>query len=272
MSVANFAAAFEVLLVLAGLAVIWRNALSPEARSRPVVVWLPKWEISPINFLFLIWAIYAGGFLVQFLVYLFLKTFTSVTDDTRLILASAATDCGMLLAWVLAKPRLDAPPGNTAAPFRPPAVPWKTGTLTFVAAWPVVLLVMAVWQNGLNLLGFPLEKQEAIDLFAKAKDPRWLAFLGAFAVVLAPITEELVHRGAIFRYARERLPRVLAVVLPACLFAALHWNLGSFAPLAVLAMILSVVYERTGDIRITMIAHGLFNLNTAVLILAGIGM
>jgi hypothetical protein len=37
-------------------------------------------------------------------------------------------------------------------------------------------------------------------------------------------------------------------------------------------MILSVVYERTGDIRITMIAHGLFNLNTAVLILAGIGM
>lgn len=272
MSVAHFAVAFEVLLVLAGLAVIWRTALSPEARRRPVAVRLPKWEISPINFLFFIWAIYAGGFLVQFLVYLFLKTFTSVSDDTRLILASAATDCGMLLAWVLAKPRLDAPAGNTAAPFRPRGVPWKTGALTFIAAWPVILLVMLVWQNGLNALGIPLEKQEAIDLFAKAKDLRWLLFLGAFAVALAPITEELVHRGAIFRYARERFPRALAVLGPACLFAALHWNLGSFAPLAVLAVIFSFVYERTGDIRVTMIAHGLFNLNTAVLILAGIGM
>lgn len=271
MSVANLALAFEVLLVLAGLAVIWRAALSPEARRRPVIVRLPKWEISPINFLFFIWAIYAGGFLVQFLVFMLLKTYTSVTDDNRLILASAATDCGMLLAWVLAKPRLDAPAGNTAAPFRSRRVPWKTGVLTFVAAWPVVLLVMLAWQNGLSALGIPLEKQESIDLFAKAKDLRWLLFLGAFAIVLAPITEELVHRGAIFRYARARLPRALALLGPACLFAALHWNLASFAPLAALAVIFSLVYERTGDVRVTMIAHGLFNLNTAVLVVAGLG-
>ena len=93
----TLASAFEIVLVLAGLAAIWQTALRPEARRRSAVVRLPKWEISPINFLFFLWAIYAGGFLVQFLVYLFLKTFTSVTDDTRLILASAATDCGMLL-------------------------------------------------------------------------------------------------------------------------------------------------------------------------------
>jgi membrane protease YdiL (CAAX protease family) len=268
----TLASAFEIVLVLAGLAAIWQTALRPEARRRSAVVRLPKWEISPINFLFFLWAIYAGGFLAQFLVYLFLKTFTSVTDDTRLILASAAADCSMLLAWVLAKPRLDAPAGNTVSPFLPRALPWKTGALTFLTAWPAVLLVMLVWQNGLNALGIPLEKQDAVDLFAKAKDLRWLAFLTAFAVVLAPVTEELVHRGAIFRYVRERLPRPLALLAPACLFAAFHWNLASFAPLATLAVIFSLAYERTGDIRVTMIAHGLFNLNTAVLILAGLGM
>ena len=42
--------------------------------------------------------------------------------------------------------------------------------------------------------------------------------------------------------------------------------------MAVLGIIFSLAYERTGRITVPIIAHGLFNLNTIVLILSGIGL
>jgi membrane protease YdiL (CAAX protease family) len=36
-------------------------------------------------------------------------------------------------------------------------------------------------------------------------------------------------------------------------------------------VIFSLAYERTGRIAVPIIAHGLFNLNTIILILAGVG-
>ena len=58
--------------------------------------------------------------------------------------------------------------------------------------------------------------------------------------------------------------------MPALLFGALHANLSSFVPLVALGLIFSLAYERTGRIGTTIVAHGLFNLNTIVLILCGV--
>jgi hypothetical protein len=90
------------------------------------------------------------------------------------------------------------------------------------------------------------------------------------AILVAPISEELLFRAGIFRYVRTRLPRWLALLLPALLFALLHLDVGSFVPLVTLAVIFSLAYERTGNIGTTMVAHALFNLNAAVLVLAGV--
>ena len=73
------------------------------------------------------------------------------------------------------------------------------------------------------------------------------------------------------------MPRWAALLIPALLFASLHVNwvtlegLASFAPLAVLAIMFSLAYERTGHIGTPMVAHALFNLNTVILIFAGVG-
>ena len=40
--------------------------------------------------------------------------------------------------------------------------------------------------------------------------------------------------------------------------------------IAVLGMLLALVYEATGSIRVAIIAHGLFNLNTIILLLSGL--
>ena len=95
------------------------------------------------------------------------------------------------------------------------------------------------------------------------------------AVVVAPLTEELVFRAGLFRFLRGRVPRWLALVGPSLVFAMLHvdWStlqgLASLAPLVVLAVVFSLAYERTGHIGTPIVAHACFTLNTIFVILSG---
>ena len=59
-------------------------------------------------------------------------------------------------------------------------------------------------------------------------------------------------------------------MLPSAVWASLH-GLTAFAPLLALGVVLSLAYERTGNLAVPMLAHALFNLNTILLLLAGAG-
>ena len=124
-----------------------------------------------------------------------------------------------------------------------------------------------VYAEGLN---GPVKMQEAIDLLRHIDSSSLRLALLVVAILLAPMTEELVFRAGIFRYVRTRLPRWVALLLPAVLFASLHNNLGTFVPLVALAIVFSIAYERTGNIGTTIVAHALFNLSSALLVLAGV--
>ena len=114
-------------------------------------------------------------------------------------------------------------------------------------------------------------------MFANVESPTLLVIMIILAIGTAPVTEELVFRAGLFRYFRTRMPRWLALTAPALLFAVLHVNwqtlegLASVGPLVMLAIIFSLAYERTGRIGTSMVAHGLFNLNTIMLIFSGVG-
>ncbi len=142
------------------------------------------------------------------------------------------------------------------------------GMLTFFAVLPVVDLTSIVWNRIIELLGIPPEPRDSVDIFSHAKLslPSVVFFL--VATVVAPVIEELVFRAGLFRYLRTRIPRWAALILPSLFFAALHGNWASLGPIAALAIVFSLAYERTGRIGVTMIAHALFNLNTILLILA----
>ena len=68
-----------------------------------------------------------------------------------------------------------------------------------------------------------------------------------------------LSEATVFRYVRTRVPRWAALLLPACLFAAMHNHLPSFGPLAALGVIFSLAYERTGRIGTAIVAHAMFN-------------
>ena len=154
---------------------------------------------------------------------------------------------------------------------------FASGVATFLISLPLLTATSVIWQSLLELLGLPAEQQDLIGMFANVESPTLLVIMIILAIGTAPVTEDLVFRAGLFRYFRTRMPRWLALTAPALLFAVLHVNwqtlegLASVGPLVMLAIIFSLAYERTGRIGTSMVAHGLFNLNTIMLIFSGVG-
>ncbi|MSU47881.1 MAG: CPBP family intramembrane metalloprotease [Opitutus sp.] len=263
----------ELALALAGAVLLWRIALSPAARSRPAASPLAAWETPMSDFLtYLLFVV--GSSLVAAVAAGRIAHYVPLRGDEVTVFTGAAAQLGMLAGIggyraLVERAALVAPKFGAGAP--------AAGAVTFLVSLPILIATAKVWEYLLQLCGLPTEKQDLIGMFANAKSPLMLFVMITLAVIIAPLTEELVFRAGLFRYFRTRLPRWAALLLPAFFFAALHVNwttlqgLSSFAPLVVLAMIFSLAYERTGRIGTAIVAHGLFNLNTVLLIFSGVG-
>ena len=145
----------------------------------------------------------------------------------------------------------------------------REGSLAFLALLPVVWLVNMGWQAALDRLDISAPPQDLVALFARSGDIPSLVVMLILAVLIAPVTEELVFRIGFFRWIRTRAMRGIALFFPAASFALLHGNLAVFLPIVVLAVCLAIAYERSGHPLVPIVAHALFNLNTVLLILAG---
>ncbi len=145
----------------------------------------------------------------------------------------------------------------------------RGGFVTFVCALCVVAPTSYLWQKLLDRLGVEAPPQDLITLFNRSGDVVSLGIMVALAVIIAPIAEELLFRVGLFRWLRTRVPRGLALLLPALIFAAIHGHLSILLPLTVLAVVLALGYEHYGHPGVPILAHALFNLNTIALVLAG---
>jgi membrane protease YdiL (CAAX protease family) len=256
--------AVEFALLLIGLVLLWRRGLSPAARLRPIR--LLAWDVTVSDFFLLLWLVICGGFAVQYSVSLWLK-YHPVDQPHQMILGTAAFHGGMLLGLLVY--RLTFGRRQVRLEF-PVLRALGSGAVTFLVALPVVTAVSLLWQGLLKLCHISVETQEAVDLLRQTDSPSLRFTLLVIAIMIAPFTEELVFRAGIFRFVRTRLPRWAALLLPAVLFASLHLNLASFAPLVALAVVFAFAFERTGNIGTTIFAHALFNLNASLLVLAGV--
>jgi len=115
-----------------------------------------------------------------------------------------------------------------------------------------------------------LEPKEQLPVHALRVSMSWGArlALGAAAVLLAPVAEEMMFRGILYTVIKEAGYPRLALWATSLLFASVHLNLATFVPLLVLALLLTALYERTNNLLAPVIAHLLFNaLNFATLLL-----
>lgn len=137
-------------------------------------------------------------------------------------------------------------------------------TPEFIRCFPVIWLVGLIWfviLTGLRKLGiideFP--PQQLLTTMSGSENPVAIGLLVVFAVALAPFTEEIIFRGALYRFLKEKTHILSAQIISSSLFAAIHFNLFSFLPLLVIGVLLARIYERKGNILFPMIFHAYWN-------------
>ncbi len=83
------------------------------------------------------------------------------------------------------------------------------------------------------------------------------SFLTQFiaTVIAAPITEEFLVRGLIYKRMRRWAPALASAIISAALFGVIHGNLVQFVYAFIIGMILALIYEKTKTIWIPILFH-----------------
>jgi membrane protease YdiL (CAAX protease family) len=276
-------ATFEITLQLAGTGLfLWLVSNSRQRQRWLHTSALPYWGITLPEFLLFVLLAMAGGFMGQTLVHSGLGAQISASPDKaglEVFAYGAGFHGGILLGYLLfplmrvrfysdygARPDISPRSGSGAS--------WSE-TLrhacgALLIALPLLTLISLGWTELLRAGGLPDEPQDLIARFAESKSGWVIGGMLFVACVLAPVSEELLFRAGLYRFVRQKLGRTPALLISSLCFGALHGNWAGSLPLAVLGMLLAIVYEATGSIRVVIIAHGLFNLNTILIVLSGL--
>jgi hypothetical protein len=259
------AVASQVLFIGTGLVLLWQQILSPAARARHPGPALGGWFVPGLEAAQFLFHGLGAGFLLSFFVGLFAKPL-GIQGDALTISATAALHFGALLGFAgyIVTHRDSAP----SLAFSRPVI--LSGLATFLVAMPVVFVVNLAWLGTLKLIGVEVVRQPAVEMVSRLGGSPWFALFIASAVLFAPAAEELFFRAGLFRFLRLRRARLVALVVPAALFAAIHFHVPSCVPLAVLGIVFALAYERTGHIGTPIVAHAAFNLNNLLMLLAGV--
>jgi membrane protease YdiL (CAAX protease family) len=136
---------------------------------------------------------------------------------------------------------------------------WGFRRPTKAIFWTVPLGLVAVYVVSIahDILVHP-QQQKIISEF-----PRSDMGIGLFvlvAVIMAPLFEEIVFRGFVFRGLANSWGWVWGALASSALFGLAHLQLDVFLPLAVLGFALAWAYRQTGSLWSCIAMHGLFNL------------
>lgn len=140
------------------------------------------------------------------------------------------------------------------------------GIVGYTASLPLLILV-GRFGNALEILlgagtadesasagGYPLMEQPLAN--------SWAAVLlsAAGAIIWAPIIEEVIFRGALYRFLRARMGAVLTVLLTATAFAIAH-PYGTLGLLSVFTggIVFGLLREWRGSLVAPMVAHAIHN-------------
>ena len=145
------------------------------------------------------------------------------------------------------------------------------GVLVGVMFVPIAGILM--WLSSMTLLSFSVqpEIQTTVKTVQEAVSITETMWMAVTTILIVPAAEEIFFRGIIYPTVKQfGFPRV-ALWGNALLFAAFHVNAMTFAPLAVLALVLTLLYEWSDDLLVPIIAHATFNAANFIQLAMGAG-
>lgn len=126
------------------------------------------------------------------------------------------------------------------------------GVILFFAV--LILGVLINWLLPIEIKPQPIAK---IIMSAQTKWERVIPFI--VASVFAPISEELYFRGFLYPALKRKIGMKWGILITSLIFGSLHFDLIRMLPLAFGGIWLNWLYERSGSIYTSIVAHSVWN-------------
>ncbi len=164
---------------------------------------------------------------------------------------------------------------------QPPTSPlydFLLGAVAWLVAFPVVQVIGQFFDMLLFVIfRFESYEQVAVKYLKTTLENPAMAILALISIVIiAPIVEEFLFRGALQTYLKRRLPPKAAIMVASACFGLFHFspeqgygNISLIVSLFVFGSFLGYVYEKQGSLYASIGLHLAFNFISSVRILFG---
>jgi len=140
------------------------------------------------------------------------------------------------------------------------------GVVGYVAAIPVLFLVLMLTAVIIRLANYSPREQIVVEMFMRQTNPAFLIYTSIFAAIAGPIAEELFFRGFMYSAVKKYIGIFWATMITASIFAFLHGHVVGFLPIMVLGILLAYLYERTGTLVSSITVHMCHNFSMVLLV------
>ena len=138
------------------------------------------------------------------------------------------------------------------------------GFLGFLAILPVMVALNFVLVHLAPLLRYEIRVQDVVEVFKSGPRTPAYTLMVLYAVVGAPVAEEIIFRGFLQGYLRRLFPAGRAILVSALAFAFFHQPAHAAVAVFFLGLILGYQRERTRSLLAPILTHVFFNLHTFI--------
>jgi membrane protease YdiL (CAAX protease family) len=233
-----------------------------------------QWEVESV--LTLLFNLLIGFAVLGILAYVADHHWRELPPETRRVFVSLLGTFGfqamalLLVRWFLSDQELGWNAAfGLSSPGRARAV--LAAGIVAVLVFPASLSLASASRWLMEWRSLQPVAQPAVEMLRTTALPEERVLLGIMAMVTAPVVEEVLYRGIFYTALKSAgFPR-LAMWGTAVVFALTHFNLMTFLPLVFFAVVLTVLYELTGNLLAPILSHSLFNAANFFSILLGFG-
>jgi len=150
--------------------------------------------------------------------------------------------------------------------FVPAAGSWYRRVVPVAIFLQVIVILTNVVIS--QVAGKPFENPQIPLIMPDPED--WGVMIGMFiaTAIFAPVAEELTLRSVLYGWLRKHLSPIVAGIISATAFAALHGSLVLLPGTFLVGLALAWTYERSGSILPCILVHGCFNAISTLFVFA----
>jgi membrane protease YdiL (CAAX protease family) len=146
------------------------------------------------------------------------------------------------------------------------ALGWPSGRYLLLGLACIAVLLPLVDLSS-YVMGQPIVPDFVRNLYVTARDSSTLWLLAIALVIAAPLAEELVFRGFMFRgLADSRVGVSGAILIHSAIWAVMHIQYSAFylVHIFVIGLLLGWLRRRSGSTTLTLILHAIINLTSLI--------